>query len=100
MEPARGTLCCKELSLPPTNAIADARRLAAELPPDVQAARYIALVDAIPSQALGTPARKLLAFRTAHAALRARLDAERAWLLRGKLRTRVREYLRLALDCA
>jgi tetratricopeptide (TPR) repeat protein len=90
----------KELALPPSDALADARRLAAELPRDVEPARYLALVDAIPSEAMGSSWRDLEAFRAARAARRARLDAERTWLSTGRLRAPVRDYLRLALDCA
>lgn len=93
----------KELGLPPSDAMRDARRISAELPRDLEAARYLALVESIPENELGMSRRelpKLRAFRMAHLALPGALDAERAWLSHGKLRTPVRDYLRLALDCA
>jgi tetratricopeptide (TPR) repeat protein len=90
----------KELALPPSDALVEARRIAAELPPGVEPGRYLALVDAIPSEPMGSPRREILAFRNAQQALVARLDAERAWLSTGRLRAPVRDYLRLALDCA
>ena len=90
----------KELALPPSDALADARRIAAELPRDVEPGRYLALVDAIPSEPMGSARRDGQAFRAAQRALVVRLDAERAWLSNGRLRAPVRDYLRLALDCA
>lgn len=89
-----------ELALPPSDALLDARRIAAELPRDVEPERYLALVDAIPSPALGAPWRDTPGFRTAQQKLVSQRAAERAWLSTGTLRAPVRDYLRLALDCA
>jgi tetratricopeptide (TPR) repeat protein len=49
---------------------------------------------------MGQPRRDNAAFRVARLALVDRLDTERAWLANGRLRAPVRDYLRLALDCA
>jgi tetratricopeptide (TPR) repeat protein len=90
----------KELGLPTVDAITDARRVAAELPRDLEAERYLALAEAVPTEALALPIRSSGAFRAAHLPLLTRLPDELAWLSRGKLRPPAREYLRLALECA
>jgi tetratricopeptide (TPR) repeat protein len=90
----------KELGLSPSDALADARRIASALPRDLEAEHYVALVERIPSNELGMSAREIRSFRTAHQALPGAFDAERAWLAKGKLRAPVRDYLRRALDCA
>jgi tetratricopeptide (TPR) repeat protein len=90
----------KEVGIPPSDAIVEARRIATELPSDLQAARYISLVDALPSEVLGLPHRDTDAFGTAHAWMVRRAAEEQAWLAQGKLRKPVRDYMRLALDCA
>lgn len=79
----------KELGLPASGALTEARRIAKELPRELEAGRYIELVEAIPSSKLGT-------WRSDVQQLPA--DA-RAWLLRGKVRKPVRDYLRIALGC-
>jgi tetratricopeptide (TPR) repeat protein len=79
----------KEIGLPASGALTEARRIANELPRELEAGRYIELVDATPSCKLGT-------LRSEGQQLPA--DA-RAWLLRGKLRKPVRDYLRIALGC-
>jgi tetratricopeptide (TPR) repeat protein len=89
----------RELDLPASDALTEARNLAAELPRDVEAERYVALVEAVPGEALGRPRAEVQRFRDARLALESRLDAEHAWLSRGTLRQPVREYLRLALEC-
>lgn len=89
----------RELALPASDALGEARRIAAELPRELEAARYLALVDAVPSAELGVARRAYGDFRIAHADL-ASSQVERAWLAGGQLRQPVREYLRLALDCA
>ena len=90
----------KELGLPASDALGEARRIAAELPRAVEAEHYVALVDAVPPEPLAGPSADAMRFRVAHRSLWPRLAAELAWLSRGQLRAPVREYLRLALDCA
>src|SRR6185436_10086269 len=77
----------KELGLPPTEALAEARRIAALLPPDLD--------DALPSDALDTAFYKLQ-LRTAQTP-----DAapRREWLSRGRIGKTTRDYLQIALDC-
>jgi tetratricopeptide (TPR) repeat protein len=93
-------LRAKELGLPAADAIDDARRVAAELPRALEAEHYLALVDAVPSDALGVSPREMRGFFTARTALHARLPTEIAWLATGTLQEPVRAYLRLALECA
>ena len=90
----------KELGMPAADAVSEARRIAAELPRAVEAERYLALVDAVPPEPLGAPSVEGWRFGAAHASLQPRLIAELAWLSRGQLRQPVRDYLRLALECA
>jgi len=90
----------RELGLPPSDALAEARRISRELPRELEAERTLALVDAIPSNELGLPRRELRAFLAAHAAQLGSLDEQRAHLARSRLRAPVRDYVRLALDCA
>ncbi|HEX7836685.1 MAG TPA: tetratricopeptide repeat protein [Kofleriaceae bacterium] len=90
----------KELGLPPSDALAEARRIAPQLPRELEAERGLELVDAIPSHELGLPRRELRAFLAAHAAQLGSLDQLRAHLAGSRLRAPVRDYLRLALDCA
>ena len=90
----------KELGLSPAEPLATARRLAAELPRDQQAARYLALVDEVPGEELSGAPRALQQFWSAHQEPLRSLAADRAWLARGPLGQPLGEYLRLALDCA
>lgn len=80
----------KELGLPPSGALTEARQIAKALPRDLEAGRYIELVEALPGYELGA-SREVDESPTADA---------RAWLLRGKLRKPVRDYLGIALACA
>ena len=87
----------KELDLPPSDALAEARRIAAELPRELEAARYVALVDSMPSDAPGlSPRPGVVRIRMAS---RAEFEQLRSWLARGRLRAMVRDYLWLAIDC-
>ena len=89
----------KEIGLPASGALTDARRIAKKLPRELEAGRYIELVDAIPGCKLGT-SRSDVQTLSATDALGPTATADaRAWLLRGKLRTPVRDYLRIALGC-
>src|SRR5688572_27666806 len=49
------TLREKELAIDSSASLARARALAAELPATVDAARYLAIVEAVPSDAMGLP---------------------------------------------
>lgn len=96
------TLRLKELALDPSEMRAEAEAIAKELPSEIEAARYLALVDAVPPDDVGMPHRTIEAFRRARAAagLLPKIDGELAWLETGALRAPVREYLDLAVDCA
>ena len=90
----------KELDLPASDAIAEARRIAAELPLELEAARYVALVDAISGDPPGESRNEVLASAAAHALSPDERAELRTWLSRSLLRPPIRDYLRLALDCA
>lgn len=89
----------RELGLPPSDALAEARQIATTMPPDLEAGRYIELVAAIPPSDLGVARRELWAFRNAHPLDDDRLAELRRLLSNGRLRKPVRDYLQLALDC-
>ncbi len=93
------TLREKELSMDWTASFARAQALGAELPAGVDAARYLALVDAIPPDGMGTPEMDDLAFRRARQPFVPRIDGEMAWLSSGPLQAAVREYLSISIDC-
>jgi tetratricopeptide (TPR) repeat protein len=89
----------KELALDSTASLVRARTLAAELPDSVDTARYLAIVDAVPPDALGLPEAEELAFRRSRNAVVPRINGELDWLREGPLRPAVRTYLSLSLDC-
>ena len=90
----------KELGIPPSDALQEARGIAAELPREFEASRYLALVDAVPPEQLGLPRRDAQAFVAAHAPVAARIRTELRWLTESRLRQPIRDYLRIALTCA
>lgn len=93
----------KELDLPPSDAVAEARRLATDLPPALGAARYLALIDILPGNPPGGSrhgAFSALTARVRYMPSPAERDEIRAWLLRDGLRAEVRRYFRVALDCS
>jgi len=96
------TLRDKELALDPSDMRAEAQALAGELPAELEAGRYLALVDAVPPDDVGVPHKTLTAFKRARVAegFLPRIEGELAWLDTGALRAPVRQYLRLAVDCA
>ncbi|HEV7556187.1 MAG TPA: tetratricopeptide repeat protein, partial [Kofleriaceae bacterium] len=88
----------KEIGLPSSSALTEARRIARELPRDLEAGRYIELVEAIPGCELGTLESEVKEL-PAHLLGRTATADTRAWLVRGKLRKAVRDYLQIALAC-
>lgn len=88
----------KELGIPPSDAIDEARRIAGELPHEIEPARYLALVDAVPPEQLGQPRRATMAHILTHAP-KLFAPGARDWLAGGKLRPVVREYLQRTIDC-
>ncbi len=93
------TLREKELAMDFRAALGRARTLAPELPPAIEAARYVAIVEAVPSDDLGLPRAESLAFRRQHASFVPTIGAEMTWLATGALRAPVRQYVSLAIDC-
>jgi len=89
----------KEICLPASGALTEARRIAKELPRELEASRYIELVEAIPGCKLGTLRSEVQTLPATHALGPTEMADARAWLLRGKLRRPVRDYLRIALGC-
>lgn len=81
----------KELGLPPSDALTEARRLAAQVPPQLEANRYLALVDTITGDVLESSSHTLPLPGARNAALR-------TWLSHGQL-TRIRDYLQISLTC-
>ena len=89
----------KEICLPESGALTEARRIAKELPRELEAGRYIELVEAIPGCRLSTLRSEVKEMASTHAVGPTATADARAWLLRGKLRNPVRDYLRIALAC-
>jgi tetratricopeptide (TPR) repeat protein len=99
-----------------TSSIARARAVVAELPPALQADRYVRVVESVPSEATGLPVIADLAFRRSKVQYIAGLDAEIVWLMGAgvqgvpavpqqgtdpnPLARPVRQYLALSLDCS
>jgi tetratricopeptide (TPR) repeat protein len=90
----------KELVLESSGAFSEATTLARELPPTVEASRYITMVEAVPPGDLGWPRRETQAFRRAHLPYLSKINGELQWLNTGALSAPVRRYLALAIDCA
>ena len=90
----------KELALESAASVAHARELAKELPPLAEAARYLALVELVPSDNVGTPRAETRVFRQAQSASVLKINDELAWLKTATaLRESARQYLSLAVDC-
>ena len=93
------TLREKELAMDSSAAFARAQALAPELPPVIDAARYLASVEAVPADAMGLPDAEELAFRRAHQMFVPKINGEMAWLETGALHPLVRQYLSISIDC-
>ncbi|MEJ7601683.1 MAG: tetratricopeptide repeat protein [Kofleriaceae bacterium] len=89
----------KEICLPESGALTEARQIAKKLPRELEASRYVELVEAIPGCKLGTLRSEVQELPATHALGPTATADARAWLLRGKLRKPVRDYLRIALAC-
>lgn len=84
-----------------TESIARARKLAGELPPEADAERYLALVEMVLPDNVGTPRAELSRLRAGQQGRLAGLDTELAWLRTSTtLREPARQYLSLAADCS
>ena len=94
------TLREKELALDHLASLTRAKAIAKELPPSVDAARYLAIVEALPPDITGLAIFRELNWRRDHQPVLSKLDAEIAWLgADPSLQLPVRQYLSLALDC-
>ena len=89
----------KELGLPASDALIEARRIAKKLPRGLEAGRYVELVEGIPGCKLRTTRGEVREVSPAHPLGPTAAADARAWLLRGKLRKPVRDYLQIALGC-
>ena len=90
----------KELALDSTGTVTRARALVPELPPAMEAARVLAVVDGVPPDNYGTPRHELQDFRRTRAPFVAGLAAEIAWLTAAPLAVHFRLYLALSADCS
>ena len=95
------TLREKELDLDFAPSLARARDLLKELPAPLEAARYVALVEGIPSDEIGIPRAEMGRFRQAAAkTFVPTVDAEIQWLSTAVgFSQPFRQYLSLAADC-
>ena len=95
-------LRAKELAVDPRPAVERARSLVAILPPDVEAARVLAIVDAVLPDAMGRPPVWLGPFRLERVEFVRKVPGEVAWLATAPVPIRqvVRNYAALALDCS
>jgi tetratricopeptide (TPR) repeat protein len=93
------TLREKELGMDWSAAQVRAEAVAAGLPPVIEAARYLAVVDAVPPESAGVSQAEEAEYRRSRASVVPRIDGELAWLESGPLLAPVRQYLSLALDC-
>ena len=93
------TLREKELAMDPAASLAAARAIAPDLPPALEADRYLTDVADVPPDDVGTPAAELVAAARAHAPKLRDVTNEVQWLAAGPLRAPVDQYIALALDC-
>jgi tetratricopeptide (TPR) repeat protein len=70
----------KELAMDFSTSLARARDLINELPPALDAPRYLTIVEGIPSDDVGTPRAEDTSFRRGQGPLITRIDNELAWL--------------------
>ena len=90
----------RELAMDSTASLARVRAVAKELPAEIDAARYVAIVEAMPTDISGIPVSRDVAFRRAHQAFAASVEDQIAWLSADTaLLLPVRQYLSVALDC-
>jgi tetratricopeptide (TPR) repeat protein len=89
----------KELAIDPAQTMARARALVPELPPLMEAARILALVENVPPDNYGTPRSELQAFRRAHAEFPPKIAGELTWLAAAPLAPHFGQYLALSADC-
>ena len=93
------TLREKELAMDPSASFAAAKAIAPELPPTLEADRYLTDVADVPPDDIGTPDAERQAVLRAHAPKARAVTDEVQWLTSGPLRTPVDQYVAAALDC-
>jgi tetratricopeptide (TPR) repeat protein len=93
------TLREKELAMDSKAALDRARSLAGELPAALEPQRYIAIVEAVPPDDMGTPRSEDSAFRRAQSAFVPKINGEIAWLETAAFGLPFRQYLSHAIDC-
>jgi tetratricopeptide (TPR) repeat protein len=94
------TLREKELAMDWSGSFEAAETLAPALPPELEASRLLALVEAVPPDSMGWPRHALAQFRRAHASAAGELDGELRWLETSAYAGAVRRYVSIAADCA
>jgi tetratricopeptide (TPR) repeat protein len=94
------TLREKELALDSSRSFGEAQALGKELPPAFDAARVLAIVEAVPGDDLGWTHRETADFRRAHVPFVPKINDELQWLATSALGPAVRQYVSLAIDCA
>lgn len=90
----------REFAIDTAPTLARARALSADLPPAIDAARAITLVEAVPHRGAGWSRREAAAFRAAHPLTPASVAEAAAWLRAGGLTPAVGEYLARSLECS
>jgi tetratricopeptide (TPR) repeat protein len=90
----------RELALDASASLARAMALSLELPPALEADRYLTIVEAVPNDDSGWPRRESEAFRRERVGFVPEISGEIAWLETAALRQPVRQYVALAIDCA
>lgn len=94
------TLREKELALDSSKSFTEAQAVGRELPPAFDAARILAIVEAVPGDDLGWTHRETADFRRAHIPFVPKINDELEWLAMSPLAQPVRAYVSLAIDCA
>ena len=90
----------KEMGLDSRPSIERARTLVPRVPPILEPARVIALVDHMLPDGNATPTKVTDALLRANKQFVEKLDAELAWVERAPFTPAVRQYIALALDCS
>jgi hypothetical protein len=90
----------KELGLPYDDSWAKAKTAAVDLPAGYDAARLLAVVEAVPPETEGIGVLPAQEFRRARLPYAKQVPAELTWLVTTPLQPTVRTYLSLALACA
>ena len=90
----------KELAIDWRAAMERARTTAARVPASLDAARVLAIADAVLPDAFGVPSKTMDSLRANGRPVTANIDAELAWVDGSALSPATRKYLGLSLDCS